>query len=573
MVTKNWLVAEAIPQEILGSIPGIDPVLLQLLWNRGLKDPSAIREFINVDWSTDIKDPYLFKDMTTAVQRIYEAIGNQEVIGVYGDYDADGVCAAVIIVSTLKKLGARVEVYLPHREKEGYGLNQEAIRYLKEKNVSLLITCDCGIANITEVDFANSLGITVIITDHHQPQNNLPAAFAILHPGLLTETYPFRLLSGGGVAFKLIQGLLRYEGCHLSTIEQEAQEKWLTDLVAISTIADMVKLVGENRTLVTYGLKTLMKTKNLGLKKIMTVAGITPDKIDSQTVSWQLAPRINAAGRMDHANSAYAMLTTTNSVEAEELARSVNLANMQRQKITEEMIKEAESQIGDITDKEYFIHAFKADWSLGLVGLVAGKLVQKYNRPALVMCQMGEKIFGSARSGVGDFDLADAFKKSADDLLSFGGHKEAAGFSLLSNKLDAFLSRFKAIAMSELKNKDLSPVLLIDKELAFSEISIQLAEQLGALEPHGQGNLIPKFASLGVKIADRQPVGNQGQYLRLVLTQGQTTHRFIWFKPSATAMQLSINDTIDVAYEMGLNQWNGNKSIELKIIDIRQLNL
>ncbi|MBI5466197.1 MAG: DHH family phosphoesterase, partial [Candidatus Kerfeldbacteria bacterium] len=253
MTTKRWQVAEPVSPEVLGSFPEIDPVLLQLLWNREVKTQTAIDEFLNPDWSQDVHDPYLFRHMRKAVERIYEAVGAGEPVAVYGDYDADGVCAAAIVVSTLKKLGAQTEVYLPHREREGYGLNKEAVKYLADKGARVLITCDCGVANVAQVAYANELGFDVIVTDHHQPQDTLPPAYAILHPSLEGETYPFRYLSGGGVAFKLVQGLLRYEGCQLPPLERESHEKWLLDLVAISTVADMVRLQGESRTLARYG--------------------------------------------------------------------------------------------------------------------------------------------------------------------------------------------------------------------------------------------------------------------------------------------------------------------------------
>ncbi|HBT91979.1 MAG TPA: single-stranded-DNA-specific exonuclease RecJ, partial [Candidatus Veblenbacteria bacterium] len=567
---KLWQLAEPISADILGQFPELDPVLLQLLWNRGLKDQAAIDEFLNPDWLADVHDPFLFKDMKRAVERIYEAIGGNQTIGVFGDYDADGVTAAVIITSTLKKLGAKVEVYLPHREREGYGLNEEAIRYLKERSVSLLITCDCGVANPSQVSLANSLGLTVIVTDHHQAQAELPAAFAILHPGLAGESYPFKFLSGGGVAFKLVQGLLRYEGCHLSQTEREIQEKWLLDLVAISTVADMVKLTGENRTLVKYGLTVLRKTRRLGLKKLIEVAGLNFDDLDTYAIGFQIAPRINAAGRMDHANAAYALLMSENSTEAEELARSINLTNSQRQAITDVMFKEACEQIGKINIKTFFIQAYKPEWSLGLVGLVAGKLVQQYNRPALVMCQVGDKIAGSGRAGVGGFDLANALTACSEYLVSFGGHKEAAGFSLSINQLENFLSKFAKLAKAHLSGQDLTAKLAVDAVFTLDKIDWHIAEQVELLEPFGQGNPGARFASYGVLIANTQPVGSAGQHLRLELSFESSHQRFIWFNSAESSKQFSIGDKVDVVYEVGVNEWNNTRQLELKVVDIKK---
>jgi len=567
---KLWQLAEPISADILGQFPELDPVLLQLLWNRGLKDQAAIDEFLNPDWLADVHDPFLFKDMKRAVERIYEAIGGNQTIGVFGDYDADGVTAAVIITSTLKKLGAKVEVYLPHREREGYGLNEEAIRYLKERSVSLLITCDCGVANPSQVSLANSLGLTVIVTDHHQAQAELPAAFAILHPGLAGESYPFKFLSGGGVAFKLVQGLLRYEGCHLSQTEREIQEKWLLDLVAISTVADMVKLTGENRTLVKYGLTVLRKTRRLGLKKLIEVAGLNFDDLDTYAIGFQIAPRINAAGRMDHANAAYALLMSENSTEAEELARSINLTNSQRQAITDVMFKEACEQIGKINIKTFFIQAYKPEWSLGLVGLVAGKLVQQYNRPALVMCQVGDKIAGSGRAGVGGFDLANALTACSEYLVSFGGHKEAAGFSLSINQLENFLSKFAKLAKAHLSGQDLTAKLAVDAVFTLDKIDWHIAEQVELLEPFGQGNHGARFASYGILIANTQPVGSAGQHLRLELSFESSHQRFIWFNSAESSKQFSIGDKVDVVYEVGVNEWNNTRQLELKVVDIKK---
>jgi len=567
---KLWQLAEPISADILGQFPELDPVLLQLLWNRGLKDQAAIDEFLNPDWLADVHDPFLFKDMKRAVERIYEAIGGNQTIGVFGDYDADGVTAAVIITSTLKKLGAKVEVYLPHREREGYGLNEEAIRYLKDRGVSLLITCDCGVANPSQVSLANSLGLTVIVTDHHQAQAELPAAFAILHPGLAGESYPFKFLSGGGVAFKLVQGLLRYEGCHLSQTEREIQEKWLLDLVAISTVADMVKLTGENRTLVKYGLTVLRKTRRLGLKKLIEVAGLNFDDLDTYAIGFQIAPRINAAGRMDHANAAYALLMSENSTEAEELARSINLTNSQRQAITDVMFKEACEQIGKINIKTFFIQAYKPEWSLGLVGLVAGKLVQQYNRPALVMCQVGDKIAGSGRAGVGGFDLANALTACSEYLVSFGGHKEAAGFSLSIDQLENFLSKFAKLAKAHLSGQDLTAKLAVDAVFTLDKIDWHIAEQVELLEPFGQGNPGARFASYGVLIANTQPVGSAGQHLRLELSFESSHQRFIWFNSAESSKQFSIGDKVDVVYEVGVNEWNNTRQLELKVVDIKK---
>lgn len=570
MNLKRWQVADPISQETVGLFPEIDPILLQLLWNRGVTTQAGIDEFLNPDWGQDVHDPYLFRDMKRAVELIYESIGAKEKIGIFGDYDADGVTAAVVLASTLKKLGAEIEVYLPHREREGYGLNNGAVSYLKERGVKLLVTCDCGIANVAQVAFAVSQGLTVIITDHHKRQMELPQASAILHPGLEGETYPWPYLSGGGVAFKLVQGLLRYAGCQLSQNEREAHEKWLLDLVAISTVADMVRLQGENRTLVAYGLVVLQKTRRLGLRKLIEAAGLRFDKLDTYAISFQIAPRINAAGRMDHANAAYTLLMSENETQARELAQALNLTNSERQKLTDEMFVASQEQIGELGPNQYIVYAFEPNWPLGMAGLVAGKLVQAYNRPALVMCQAGDRVAGSGRSGVGDFDLARALEECQAKLITWGGHKEAAGFSLRKEQLEEFLQTFTKVAEAHFKQADLTPQLPIDLELKPNQVDWPLFEQAKQLEPFGQLNPAPKFVSYNLRVAELMPVGANGQHLKLMLEGGGAARKFILFRQGELGLRLKVGESVDVVYTVGVNEWNGNRELELKVIDIKK---
>ncbi len=544
--------------------------MLQLLWNRGLQTQVAIDEYLNPDWVQDVHDPYLFRDMRKAVERVYEAVGAKQPIAVFGDYDADGVSSAVILSDTLKKLGAQVEVYLPHREREGYGLNNDAVTYLHGKGAKVLITCDCGIANVAQVAFANTLGVDVIVTDHHQRQVELPQAFAILHCGLEDETYPFKYLSGGGMAFKLVQGLLRYDGCPLSQAERESYEKWLLDLVAISTVADMVRLQGENRTLVKYGLVVLRKTKRLGLRKLIEAAGLKFERLDAYSIGFQIAPRINAAGRMDHANAAYALLMSEEPGEATELARALNLTNSERQKLTDEMFQSSILQIGELKDNQYLVHAFEPSWSLGMVGLVAGKLVQEYGRPALVLCENGGKVAGSGRSGIGNFDLAAALEECKEYLTSWGGHREAAGFSMPKENLEHFLKAFDALAARELKGADLAPVIKVDVELPLPQTDWELVAQVEQLEPVGQQNPSPRFISRALKVTDLAPVGSTGQHLKLSLEGNGVSRKFILFRQGETGAQLSVGTQVDVVYEVGVNEWNGNRELELKVVDIKK---
>ncbi|MBI5466352.1 MAG: hypothetical protein HY974_03625, partial [Candidatus Kerfeldbacteria bacterium] len=363
---------------------------------------------------------------------------------------------------------------------------------------------------------------------------------------------------------------LRYEGCQLPPLERESHEKWLLDLVAISTVADMVRLQGESRTLARYGLVVLRKTRRLGLRQLITSAGLNFDNLDAYSISWQIAPRINAAGRMDHANAAYGLLMSASPTEADELARALNLTNAERQKVTEEMVQTCRLQIGELKKNDYFVHAFDPAWSLGIVGLVAGKLVQEYNRPALVMCQVGDKIGGSGRSGLGGFDLAAALNECKEYLLNYGGHKEAAGFSLAKSKLEDFLKAFTKIAARELKKVNLTPELAIDMNRPLSKVDWELQTQVAKLEPFGQQNPSPRFASSNLTVAQLIPVGSTGQHLKLVLEGDGVTRKFILFRQGDIGASLVVGDTIDVAYEVGINEWNGNRELELKVIDLKK---
>lgn len=569
MKKANFIIKEQAPSDWLSSLPSLNKNLLNLLWQRNIRSEAEIEEFLQPDWHKHVYDPYLFSHMKLAVDLIYKFINEHRKVAVYGDYDADGVTATTILVSTLRKLGAQVEYYLPHREREGYGLNTDAINYLANKQCELIITCDCGIANVEQVKAAKDLGLKVIITDHHERQEVLPPADAILHPGLSTETYPFKYLSGGGVAFKLVQGLVRHKLCAWSDIDKEAWEKWLLDLVSISTIADMVKLKGESRTLTKFGLMVLSRTRNIGLQELFKIAGINPYKINVYTIGFQIAPRINAAGRLDHANSALALLLSQDQVEAESLAKSLNLTNTERQRITEEMYQEALQQIGEIESDKYIVIAYKPDWQPGLVGLVAGKLANYYNRPALVVTDNNGRLVGSGRNNIEEYNLQYNLELCRDLLVNFGGHKDAAGFTVEKNKLDEFTDKISKLSESDLKDIDLSASISIDMEIALSEANWGMIEVVQQLEPYGMDNPKPRFLTTNLSVVEMVKLGNQGQHLKLILTDGVYTHKFILFQQGNTSELLKIGCSINVVYELGVTEWRDNKEIEFKIINYK----
>ena len=566
----KWKIKEPLSREVIDKFPEINPAVLQLLYDRGLTTQEQIDEFLNPDYSQDIHDPYLFTQMSLAVERIYLAKEKKEQVVIYGDYDADGVCGSAILHKTFEAIGLEFETYLPDREKDGYGLNQQAVKALAEGGAKLIITVDCGISNKGEVELANSLGLEVVITDHHHIPEELPPALAIIHPRL-DKRYPFKDLAGGGVAFKLAQAVIRNRKSQIPNIKREAFEKWLLDLAAISTVADMVPLVGENRTLVKYGLMVLSKTKNLGLNQLMEIAVIDKNKIDAHTIGFQIAPRINAAGRMEHANTAYELLTTANVEEAITIAHQLNKRNVERQNLTEKLVEAAKKQLGEVGPDQPALFAGGVDWNPGIIGLVAGKLTQSYARPAIVFSQADNKIVASGRS-IAEFNLIDALEKLADCFVKFGGHKGAAGFSILSEKFDDFKTKFIALASKELQGADFVPSLIIDQEISLAEADWRLVEILEGFNPYGWSNFQPRFLIKNLLVELAETVGADKNHLRMMVRQENIKRKIICFGFGEICDQLKPGDKIDAVCEIGVNEWNGNREIQLSLIDIKKIN-
>lgn len=557
-----WRLPKNINSGTLDQFPELDPVITKLLYNRGLTSQAAIDEFLYPDYARDIHDPMLFRDMPKAIDRILLAIKNQELITIFGDYDADGVAAAVILKTALDNLGAKVSVYLPHREKEGYGLNQKAIAELANAGTKLIITCDCGVSNTEEVELARQKGLDVIITDHHTVPEILPRALAIIHPGVKGEKYPFQFLAGGGVAFKLATALLK-------NCQNNFSEKWLLDLVAISTVADMVPLVGENRTLVKYGLIVLAKTKNLGLKKLLAVSALEPIKIDARAISFAIAPRINAAGRMDHANLAFYLLTAQDETEAQKLAAELNQSNLDRQSLNDSIVKAAKAKAVDLSDS--LLTFYDPTWAAGLTGLVAGRLVREYARPVLVMTDVeAGHIVGSGRS-IDQFNITSALQECESLLLRFGGHPQACGFSLDKKNLDQFVAQMKSIAARQLKNTQFESMLDIEMQIDFENISWEIVDILEKFKPFGQNNPEPNFMSSEVTVAACRKVGLDQKHWKLLLQKGDKKRDAIGF--GLANIDLQVGQNIDLVYNLAINQWNGNREIQLIIRDIKNHNV
>lgn len=542
----------------------LELVTEKILFSRGITTEKEKQAFFYPDYEKDLCDPFLLGDMKKAVDRIEKAFQKKETVCIFGDYDADGVTASVLIKNVLDDLKIKNFYYIPDRNKEGYGLNFVALEYIKKQGASLIITVDSGISSQEETEKATQLGLDVIITDHHHPPEKLPKALAVINPKKEGDQYPFKDLAGVGVAFKLAQALYQ------SFPQLEAGKiKWLLDLVALGTIADCVPLLGENRTLVRYGLIVLAKTKRVGLKQLFSVGRIAIDCAcppTSNQVAFQVAPRINAAGRMDHANTACALLSCLPEAEAEArgLALEIEEQNQRRQKVTKFIMKEIESKI-DGKEVPNLIMETSPHWEMGVVGLVAGKVADKYNRPTFVLQERDGVIKGSGRSA-GGFNLVEALEKSADLLEKYGGHSQAAGlvvkkenFSVLKKNLE------KAIIDAGIS--DWGKKELVDAKITADEINEKLMGELSFLEPFGEGNRSPLFFLEKAQIIEKKTIGKENKHLKIWIKKEGGKLEAIGFGLGEKISELK-TDKVDLLFSLEEDQWNGRKKIQLRLLDL-----
>ena len=558
---KIWEVSHLISKSFQDKFPEINPIILQLLANRGFKTQKKIDEFLQPDYSQDVHDPFLLKDMKKAVRRIYQAIKNNEKVVICGDYDTDGVTSSTVLFEVFKKIGVKnLQVYIPDREKDGYGLNKKAIKDFLKQKMDLIVTCDCGVSNIEEIDLANKSNIDVIVTDHHREPPKLPNSLAIINPQLSREKYPFKFLAGVGVAFKLIQGLLKDKECSLS--DKEATEKWLLDLVALGTIADFMPLLGENRVLSKYGLVVLNKTRNLGLKSLIKVSSLETGSLDAGNVGYQLSPRINAAGRINHATDALGLFLSVSQDEADEHARHLNSLNTQRQKITEKVFKSIK-----VNEKDKIIVALDEDWPGGVLGLVANKLVNAFSRPAIVLRKEGKNLTGSGRS-TEEFDLFSFLKEQSKYFEGFGGHRGAVGFTLKGTDcFNDFKQSILKKAEKVLDSDMIAPKLFIESEISPDDINWSLYEELIKFEPFGCENSQPNFLIKNVVLEKIQAVGKNDKHYRLFIEGGR---KMIYFNSASVMINFKSGEKIDIVFNLEVNQWNGTRELQMKVIDIKK---
>ncbi len=601
---KQWQLYPVAPVDFLNSRSDLSPLIVQLLYNRGLQEVSALEAFLHdilpIDKTLDIVgvsdlrfyDPFLFKNMAAAVDLIILNIKAGNKIIVYGDYDADGVTASVVLLETLKALQAKVEVYLPDRVTEGYGLNCAAIDQITDQGASLVITVDNGIRNKEEVVYAKSRGLEIIITDHHilpELTADLPPCL-IINPSDKNDFYPWPYLAGVGVSFKLASAIIHKSNLPLNQ-KRLIMEKAL-DLVAVGTIADMVSLLGENRLLVKRGLQLLNQGKRQGLNELVKISkGNNNKKLEAWNVGWQIGPRLNAASRLGHANSAFALLTAETETDAAELAAELNSRNLERQKITEEIISQVELQIDPKNVPPIIIGLAEEGqvWNEGVIGLVAGKICEKYYRPTLIISRIIENAeldpvtnqmiptkisFKASGRSIEDLNLIASISEASEFLDKYGGHPMACGFSVESEeRLEQFKTKIKAIAAEKLQGKELSPRLRIEAELKIENVNLDLAEEISTLAPFGQNNSQPKFVSYGLRVDEIMTIGFDSQHIKFRLSPSDRAFaKGIWaisFGSAEEYKAVCVGDLVDAVYYLDINDFNGRREAQLRLVDLR----
>lgn len=564
---NKWQVAPLVPQAIQKQFSHVNPVMLQVLYNRGIIDPAHMQAFLEKRY-LESTDPFLLPDMDKAVARIAYAIEHQENIVVYGDFDADGVTSTVLLTQALRGLGMglkQVRPYIPDRVDEGYGLNMEALTKIKEEfEADLVISVDCGIRSVAEVIHANSIGLDMIITDHHSLGPEMPPATAVINPKRPGSPYPETMLAGVGIAYKLAQAL-----CHHLPERVEFELSELLDLVAIGTVADLAPLLGENRILVAQGLDVLNGARRPGVMALVQAARLQPGKLSAESIAFGLGPRINAAGRLAHAYDAARLLAVNNMIQAEKFAANLDQLNRERQRLTADLTAKAEAMI---LTADAILIVVDTDFVSGVVGLVASRLADVYYRPAIVIEQGETESRGSCRS-IPEFHVTEALDEVAGLLVRHGGHAQAAGFTVTNENLPAFIEQMQALAEAKLSGLELHPTITVDAEIELADIDWAMYESLGPLEPTGYANPTPVFMSRGVEVRSHRLVGQDGAHLQMYLSGGrQRDDRYqeiaaIAFRQGAWANHLP--QFIDIVYSLNVNEWNGRRSLQLMIQDIR----
>ncbi len=574
LIMAEWRLSPSAPPAYFAALRDLHPLVAQVLYARGFVDPEEARAFVS---STPAQvDPFAFADMDQAVARILRAIADGEQIAVYADYDCDGVTAGALLMHTLNGFGARAHIYIPDRFEEGYGLNARALEKLKAQGVNLVITVDCGARAHSEARYARSLGLDLVITDHHELEDGVvPDAVAVIDPKRPDCRYPYKHLAGVGIAFRLAQCLLRTgrsAGYPISGVTEAS----LLDLVALGTIADVVPLIGENRTLVRAGLERLNRAPRLGLRALIEAAGLHLGEIDATRVGFALAPRLNAAGRLENARTAYDLLMSTDPRQAAELANWLDRQNSERQQVMAAIAADAEQRVRaqQVDDLPAVLFAASPNYNIGVIGLAAARLAEKFYRPAVVVGVCGDEARGSCRSIEG-FDITAALDRCRDLLLKHGGHAAAAGFTTRADALDLLQAQLNAIAVAQQPSGGWQRILRADAEVTLDQIDARAITDLQRLEPHGQANPPPTLMVRAATVLSVRRVGrNNGQgnqpHLQLRLGDARrTTWDAIAWRMGERAGELTEGSTVSCICRLSAGSWNSQSRLQLEVLDFR----
>ncbi len=551
----HWNLLPNVPEEYIAIAPELPPLISQLLYNRGITKPSQADLFLNSDERLSA-NPFLLPDIHLAIARIYKALLSAECIAIYGDFDVDGITGTALLIKGLKALGANVTPYIPHRLNEGHGLNDSALDQLKKQGIKLVITVDCGITALSPTENATKKGLDIIITDHHTPLEDLPLAIAVVDPKRSDSIYPFSELSGVGVAFKLLQALY----CNIGNKEHLNK---LFDLVALGTVADMMPLIGENRYLVKKGLSLLRESPRLGIKEMSRSTKIDINSLSTDDISWILAPRLNAAGRLENSMISYKLLMTDTAREAQELASILEKKNIERQQLTTKALLKAREQIISSGIGPLLIVS-DVGYPSGILGLIAGKLSAEFYRPVIAI-NKGDKLSSGSCRSIPEFNIIRAISQCSSLLTHFGGHAQAAGFTLPTANLNNLEQQIFQIANSELSDIELRPHLDIDTEILLDELSKDTFQTIQLMAPFGQGNPSPIFLSRSVKVADCRIIGNNGDHLKLIFKHGNNTWDAVAFGMGNRMPE--IKPSVDIVYNLELNKWGGDEKLRLNLLD------
>lgn len=572
MTPARWYVDTPNPslQHALATDTRLPAMLCQLLINRGITSADAVQAFLSPSLH-DLPDPFLLHGMQRAVQRLLTALQDNESIAIYGDYDVDGATATSLLIMFFRELGRQVPYHIPDRSGEGYGLNATAIEQLAKRDVRVLLTVDCGVTAVDEIAVARRLGIDVIITDHHQPPDVLPDAWALLNPHQPACHYPNKDLCGVGVAFKLITALraaLRQASWFTAPLPNLKRH---LDLVTLGTIADVTPLQGENRILVYHGLQELTQTHKPGLQALRRISQREGKPATAGEVGFQLAPRLNASGRLASARDSVSLLTAVDPTDAEQLAQRLDAVNQQRRALQQSIETTVHERIMRHYDGQppAAIVLAAPDWHHGVVGIVAAKIAEAYHRPTFLLQIEGDTARGSGRS-IPNFDLYQGLRHCARWLKRFGGHQYAAGLSLPAAHLPYLQEAFIRFAEERLRPEDLYPILRLDAVVTLSDITLQLMEQLAHFAPHGPGNPTPVFCARAVRIASSpRQLGQHNQHIRFQATQHGVTRNVIAFNMADQVLSLAHAAAVDIAFTPTINTWQGRYEVELQLRAIR----